>query len=375
MRVLYFSRDFTTHDRRFLQKLAQSRHEIFFLRLEDDGIVYESRALPEKIHSVEWRGGNKPIKTPEEWLRLMPDFCSVLDRIHPNLVHAGPVQSCGFMTALAGFHPFLLMSWGSDILVDANRDELWRWMTKYTLDRSDFLFCDCQAVRDKVQGISTYSNHRILQYSWGVDLNEFVPGPDRLGLRERLFWEDAFVVLSTRTWEPIYGLDVLLNAFQRAYAQNSKLRLVLLGKGSQANTIEGWIHHHGLDRVIYRPGIVSHEQLPDFFRACDLYLSCSYSDGSSISLLEAMATGLPVIVTDGAGNREWVVPNENGWLAPAGNIEGFSEFLVRASIMAEQDRERIKWFNRRKAEKSANWDINFSKLLELYETIEARLAR
>ena len=106
MRILYFSRDYTTHDRRFLLKLAASRHEIWYLRLENDGMAYEQRPLPEGIHCVEWIGGRQPYRTPEEWFRLMPAFESVLERIAPTLVHAGPVQSCGFMTAISGFRPF-----------------------------------------------------------------------------------------------------------------------------------------------------------------------------------------------------------------------------------------------------------------------------
>ena len=47
--------------------------------------------------------------------------------------------------------------------------------------------------------------------------------------------------------------------------------------------------------------------MPKWFRAADTYISCAQSDGTSVSLLEAMATGLPLIVTDIPSNREWVV--------------------------------------------------------------------
>src|SRR3970040_625875 len=122
MRIFDFSRDYTTHDRRFLAKMSQSRHEIWFARLEDDGMEYEKRSLPDGVRTVTWPGGSQRYKTPAGWLRLMPYHESVLDEIRPDLVHAGPVQSCGLLTAIAGFHPLLVMSWGSDILVDADRD-------------------------------------------------------------------------------------------------------------------------------------------------------------------------------------------------------------------------------------------------------------
>ena len=50
------------------------------------------------------------------------------------------------------------------------------------------------------------------------------------------------------------------------------------------------VSQHGLEGAVHRPGMVPHEQLGDYFRAADLYCSCAYSDGSSVSLLEAMAT-------------------------------------------------------------------------------------
>lgn len=104
MRILYFTRDYTTHDRRFLEKMAQSRHAIFFLRLEDDGIDYENRPLPDGIVPVIWQGGKSPARTPENWIRLMPDLSRVLNEVRPDLVHAGPVQSCAFMTVLVIAH-------------------------------------------------------------------------------------------------------------------------------------------------------------------------------------------------------------------------------------------------------------------------------
>jgi glycosyltransferase involved in cell wall biosynthesis len=375
MKVLYFSRDYTTHDRRFLSELGQSRHEIWFLRLENDGLQYEKQALPDRIRPIDWQGGQQRLDSVEALLRLMSDYEVVLDRIRPDLVHAGPVQSCGFMTAIAGIRPFIVTSWGSDVLVDANRDETWRWMTCYTLARSDMLVCDCQAVRAKVQGLVPYPDERIIQFPWGVNLPRFAPGADSLDLRNRMGWEDSFVVLSTRSWDPIYGVDVLLDAFRRAHAQNPRLRLMLLGDGSGASEVRQFISDEGLSDFVCLPGMVSHELLPGYFRAADVYLSCAYSDGTSVSLLEAMATGLPVVVTYAPGNREWVTSGDNGWLAPAGDADAFAQSLLAAADMKPAERERISRANRRITEERADWDANVGQLLEAYDRIEAEFVR
>ncbi len=90
----------------FLQKLSASRHEIFFLHLESDGVRYEKRALPGNVRAVNWQGGLGRPDTLEARLALIPAFEAVLESVKPDLVHAGPVQSCGLMTALTGFRPF-----------------------------------------------------------------------------------------------------------------------------------------------------------------------------------------------------------------------------------------------------------------------------
>ena len=313
MRILYFTNGYTPHDRRFLSKLADSEHDIWFLRLEDERPLQNE--LPARINLAKWRNVPGKNTVAEKCLFFMPDFEKILGEIKPDLVHAGPIQSCGFMTALSGFHPFLAMSWGSDILADADKDPFWRWITCYTLRRSDMLLCDCDAVRIKAQGLVEYPAQRIVQLPWGVDLKVFSAGQASRSLREKLGWNDAYVVLSTRSWEPIYGIDIILSAFQKAYRRDPRMRLILLGTGSRAAQVEDFIKSHELTHAVHIPGPVVSAFVSDFYRAADLYISCSHSDGTSVSLLEAMASELPVIVTDLAANREWVQHGVNGWLA------------------------------------------------------------
>jgi len=62
MRILYFSRDYTPHDHRFLAALAETHHEVFYLRLERRGHAQEDRILPKGVRQVKWAGGQKPFR-------------------------------------------------------------------------------------------------------------------------------------------------------------------------------------------------------------------------------------------------------------------------------------------------------------------------
>lgn len=348
--------------------MAGWRHEISFLMLEEVPGFDPERMLPEGVTFGGSLGSPGGV-SPGEETRLVSGLAEACARLKPDLIHAGPVQSCGFLSARTGFHPLLLMSWGSDILRDADTDEHSREVTRFTLQASDWLLCDCAAVKNRVREFTAYDESRIIMFPWGVDLRKFRPSPGPSPLRKELGWEDCTVILSTRMWEPVYGMDTLLEAFRLEAARDPGLRLILLGNGSLGPWIRGFIRDEGLGERVVMPGVVEEAGMPAFFHASDLYLTCSLSDGTSVSLLQAMACGLPVVVTDLPGNREWVTGGENGMLARAGDPGDYAGAIARISRATPAERERIAGMNRGITERRADWDKNILLLLAAYDRI------
>jgi len=361
VRILYFSRDYTTHDHRFLSALAQTEHQVFFLRLERRGHALEDRSLPPQIEQVRWEGGQAPARFqdgPRLWLGLR----RVIQKIQPDLVHAGPIQRCAFLTALTGFRPLVSMSWGYDLLFDANTNFWWRWATRYTLQRSAVMVGDCETIR-RLAVDHGMAGDRVVTFPWGIDLQHFTP--EKLERRARTE-NSPFTLLSTRSWEPIYGVDVIARAFVQAARQLPELRLMMLGNGSQGALLHQIFHSAGvLDRVTF-PGQVKYDNLPNFYRMADVYLSASHSDGTSISLLEAMACGRPVILSDIPGNREWVEPGVNGWLFADGDVNALAERILTAAA-GREDLEGMGRQARSVTERRADWQQNFPRLLQAYQ--------
>lgn len=366
MRILYFSRDYTPHDYRFLSALADSSHEVFYLRLEDKGLGLEQRQLPGAIEEIDWWSVSRPFIWQDlPWSLFF--LRSLLDRLKPDLVHAGPVQNPAGLIAAVGFHPLVTMSWGSDLLVGAGRG-FGRYAAKYTLNRSDVLVCDCQAVRTRAEELGMRSD-RIVVFPWGVDLDKFSPGESE-SLRRDLGWQSNLVLISNRSWEPLYGVDQVIEAFIRGSEFLPQLRLILLGDGSQTEQIRGRIETAGLSERVHFGGQVQNDELPEYYRAADLYVSASHSDGSSVSLMEAMASGLPALVSDIPGNREWVIPGEHGWWFEAGKPESMVESLKRA-VENQSDFDMLGDRARQRAAERADWQVNFQHLLEAYDLARA----
>jgi len=236
--------------------------------------------------------------------------------------------------------------------------------TAYTLERTDVLLGDCQVVADEA-GEYGFPMNKIVRFPWGVDLGHFSPkngAAAGAALRQSLGWEDQFVILCNRTWSPIYGVDVLAEAFVGAVKENPNLRLLLVGGGSQASLIQKILAP--VTEKVVMPGWLEWEALPGAYCACDLFVSPSHSDGSSISLLEALACGRPVLVSDIPGNREWVTPCEVGALFADGNVESLKKQLL---MLAENpDLEQYGVRARTLAEERANWEKNFNQLLNGY---------
>ena len=360
MRILYFSRDYTTHDYRFLTGLANTSHKVYFLRLEKGPHGFEDRPLPPEIIQVEWAGGKQPVSLGNG-LGLLSDLRRVIKQVKPDLIHAGPIQRSAFLVALTGFRPLISMSWGYDLLHDVEINPFWRWATRYTLHHSAAMVGDCDTIRHRAISYGMPDN-RIVTFPWGVDINHFNVSTFKHSN------VPTFSLLSTRGFEPIYGIDILAHAFVIAARKRPELHLTMLGTGSQASAIRQiFLVGAAYDRVHFL-GQVTYADLPSHYQKADVYICASHSDGTSISLLEAFACGTPAIVSDIPGNREWVTPGDNGWLFPDGNVEAMAQAILDAcehrQLLSEMG------INARKlAETRADWAKNFPKLLTAYQLV------
>lgn len=361
MRLFYISDGYTPHDHRFLTAMVGGGHAVHYWPL-DPVRALESRPLPQDVRLVSQSlGGRRPRFL--DGLRQRRRLDQMLREIQPELVHAGPVQRGAFLASLVGFRPLVTMSWGSDLLIGA-RGGSGRWVARFTLSRTSVFVCDCQVVREAAERLGM-PGQRIVVFPWGVDLQHFSPSEDQ-GVRSRLGWGEAFVLLSTRSLEPQYGIGELAMGFIRAARVDPRLRLLVLGRGSLRAEVGAMLAEAGmLDRVHFA-GQVGFDRLPAYYHAADLYVSASHSDGSSVSLLEAMACGLPALVSDIPGNREWVDPGVNGWWFRVGDAETLADRILAIRKGESSSMREIGAQGRSIAEARADWDQNVHKLFEAY---------
>ena len=361
MRIIYFSLGYCTHDYRFLKAISEGGHEVFFVQLEGNERQVEDRLVPPNVQQVIWKGGREPFR----WgnlVKLILDFRRLTKEIKPDLIHAGPIQTCAFIAILSGFRPILTMSWGFDLMDDVHKSKWMEWVTRYTLKRSTFFTSDANVTRDMAVKYGMNPEKTVV-FPWGVDLEHFAPETDH-----RLLNTDHFTLFCNRSWETRYGVDVLARAFVKVVGQNENVDLILLNGGSQGANIRRILQSGGvLDRVTFG-GQVSQTDLSRWVHMADLYISPSHVDGSSVSLMEALGSGLPCLVSDIPANKEWVFENENGWLFRDGDADHLAEKIL-AAISQREKLPEMGRASRRSAEMRADWKKNSEVLLNTYRSL------
>jgi glycosyltransferase involved in cell wall biosynthesis len=360
-RILYFSNNYSPHDHRFLSAIRDGGHEAFHVRLESNLRQTDDRPVPEGVEIVRWVGGQIKFR----WIdlpRYVLSLRRVIKHIQPDLIHAGPIQTCAFIAVLTGFKPILTMSWGFDLMQDVHRNWWYERVTQYVLRNSQYFTSDAMVTRDKAVAYGMDSERTVV-FPWGVDLDYFSPKNWSTGKTDQR--ENVFTLFCNRAWEPRYGVDVLARAFVRVAGSRPELSLILLGGGSQGARIRQILLNGGvLDRVTFG-GQISQTELPRWYHWADVYISPSHVDGSSVSLMEALACGLPCLVSDIPANQEWVANGENGWLFPDGDADALAAKILQA-MDQRKSLPKIGSAARTVAEARADWKKNSAKLMQAY---------
>lgn len=362
LKVIYFSTDYCTHDHRFLSAIREAGHQVYHLRLQANLRQVEDRPLPEGVEIIRWAGGRRPFRWRDLPL-LALDFRRVVTYLQPDLVHAGPIQTCGFVAALSGFRPLLTMSWGFDLMEDVHKNRWMERITHYVLRHSTFFTGDAFVTRDKAIAYGMNPS-RTAVFPWGVDISRFAPKVEKP--RTKIQNPKSFLLFCNRSWEPRYGVDVLAKAFVKVAGTDPNVSLMLMGGGSQGGRIRQILLSGGVLERVYFPGQISQTDLPRWYHMADLYISPSHIDGSSVSLMEALASGLPCLVSDIPANREWVSEGVNGWLFPDGDANALAEKILQ--VMAQRKQfPAMSRAARAVAEERADWKKNAAKLFDAYQ--------
>lgn len=242
----------------------------------------------------------------------------LIRRLKPDLVHGNYLLTGGFFSALAFKRPLLQTARGSDVLIAPTSNPLYRLMVKFALKHAELVVARSSSVAAAINKLG-YPAERIRVFPGGVDTSKFQGG--RLSrLKSDFGWpDDVRIVICTRNHQEVYGVESLVNAVPDVVAHRPGVRFLFAGSGPLTDNLVQRTRALGVEGYCKFVGAVSHDLMPEYLAIADVYVSPAFSDGTSVSLLEAMACELPVVVTDVEGNLDLVENGRNGIVVKKGD--------------------------------------------------------
>ena len=292
------------------------------------------------------------------YLTCVPALRRLVRRVAPDVLIAYRVVSFGFSASMTGFHPLVLAAQGQFIAPRTGPYFL-RLFARHAVRRADLIHSWAPPMTASLVALGA-DPARILTLTRGVDERRFHFGGEP---------PPPLTLVTTRQLEPYYNVPTLLKAVKRVSAA-CPVRFLIAGEGGARRDLEAAARDLGLGEVVTFLGSVSRERLPDLLRSAHLYVSAVPSDGTSASLLEAMAAGVVPIVTDNESNRHWIADGEGGRLVPAFDERAYAEAIVRG-WEAPEWRRQVRTANRAAVEARASWTRNMAFFAEAYRAVAA----
>jgi teichuronic acid biosynthesis glycosyltransferase TuaC len=220
---------------------------------------------------------------------------------------------------------------GSDVLVLARSAGRRRRSVVRALQANDAVITVGRQLADTVEalGIPASKIHVVYQ---GVDDALFSPGSATDARRRLAIPETGKVLVSIGSLIPVKGIDVLLEAMSRVTTRRLDVRLYLVGDGTGRRDLETLTARLGLEGVVRFVGKVDQTALPDWYRAADLTVLASRSEGVPNVLRESLACGTPFVATRVGGVSE-IAEGATCRLVPAEDPVALSQAI--AASLAE----------------------------------------
>ena len=233
----------------------------------------------------------------------------------------------------------------------------------------DVIMAPSIGILKKIAIESGVNNEHLVLIRNGIDLNRFKVGSEteKSIFKSTMFLNpNSFVISCIGNLKPIKGHVYLLYAIQKIKRRYDNVHLLLVGDGTLRHELEALVNSLGIsDNVSF---LSVRRDVDVILRGSDLAVCPSLSEGLSNSLLEAIATGLPVVATKVGGNPEIIRDNENGFLVEAADSEALHGAIEKLMLL-QSTRDK---FGRRSREIAEN-EFNMEIMISAYEHLYTRL--
>tara|TARA_B100000242_G_scaffold287323_1_gene253972 strand:+ start:4467 stop:5579 length:1113 start_codon:yes stop_codon:yes gene_type:complete len=336
MRILFIASAASAHSQKWITYFANRGHHILWFSLHGEDNLFVPHPNINLVANT--AGFSGLLGAFDKLWRMIRDFS-------PDVTHVHSVGSYGLAGAVLGRRPIVMSPWGSDI--NRNKKHLIkRGILHLILRRADLVTADANYILEASRRLGR-EDTRYERINFGVDTKSFSPEAASRSAFElakltgcETFEVENFNIVSTRNFHSVYDVACLIRAMPQIMSALPKTRLYLCGKGPEESNLRQLCADLGLSHAVSFVGHLDQTIMPAFLAGMDVFVSTSKSDaGIAASTAEAMACGVPVVITDIYENGDWVDEGRAGLLFPEGDSSALAAAVNR---LAEMDEHRLR---------------------------------
>ena len=307
--VIYIGRNNNIHDQRFVKALSK-KFKVVEIYTQD----FDTKSIP-------------------------------VDKFtNASLIVAGPLTDAISAIPISVSIPILGISHAFDINMEFHDPAISK-----NIARCEAIISDCGHITNLLR--STYDfTKEIHEIPWGCDRSYYS--------KTKVKFDNKIKILVTRNWFPVYQNNVIVNALKLLKLRNIDVSCTFIGSGPLLEDQRQVLSRMPKTLDIQFLGQQTRAKIRDAMSDNWIYISAASSDGTSISLLEAMAAGMICITTDYPSNNEWIEHSISGFLFPNGDSEALASLIEHISSLRKEEKTEI----RRKAQeiirKRGDWKNN-----------------
>ena len=336
--------------------LINEGHEVHIITIRDSGLPKEEITDGIYIHRVSNRFRQRRVTN---WLFRLGALKKIAE-INPDIIHCQDIWSgiIGLASKRLLGKPYIACGQGTDIYSSWKHKKT---VTKIVSKNADAVIALTEDMRKRLLDIYKREVYIVPN---GIELARF-EGISRENTRKNLgIKSNEKIILFVGTLRPVKGVKYLIKAMKTVFEKQHDARLFIVGSGKEEESLRTLARELNIEKQITFVGRVENELVPEYMAAADIFVLPSLREGMSVVILEAMASGLPIITTDTCGMSEIIRDGRNGLLVEPKKPEQLAEKILLL-LQDENLRREISTNNKENARKY-NWENITAELKKIY---------
>ena len=321
MRICLIANANSEHTIRLALYLSSQNHEVHLISWR------ESFDLQKFIQLHQLKNSKLPLFREFNWLLQTK---RLVQQINPDVIDGHYISVYGFIAAFTGFHPLVVTAWGSDLLIEPWQNPIFKFTSKYAINRADKVIClfPIFFAKDELQYLKADLSKFETCYL-GVDTNIFKHVNNYSDMKIDFGLDlSSEVVINTRGLAPVYDIETFTKAIPIVLNRVPQTEFIIIFRNGQQKKLQKLKQQFSKVKNVKFIENMPRSKMPQFLSMADIYVSSSVSDGASNNLFEAMACELSTVVTDIPANRHWIRDGENGFLFKPHDYQVLAEKII-----------------------------------------------